>query len=897
MFDLHRHTEFSSFDGFGNASDLAKIARENGLTALGISDHGNVNGLINHYFACKKEGIKPILGCEVYYQPKFDENAKSYHLCLFAKNLQGYKNLCKIITVANREYFYRTAKVTDELLKTYHDGLICSTACIASIFSQRIVDGKIKDAELLLKKFSELFGDDFYVEIQPYKIDSDNTQEDVNIALMKIAMKLKIKCILTSDSHYGRKEDFSTIIKMHQIAKHEGIDIEQTYKERYMPKAFDLEKRFKKLLHDSKSFTDEEIRGLIKRFLKASEELEESVEPDILDSYDRTDIVYDENIDGYKLLVSLIKKGMRKFGKTSDQYVDRVKKELDVIKANGFVDYFLIVQDYVSYAKKKGIKVGPGRGSVCNCVVAYFLGITEVDSVFFGLDYRRFLRKDKKKFPDIDLDFETDRRQEVIDYLVTKYKGRAAQICSYGLYKVDNALNDLFKVCGVEDRGDQSEIKSFIHGCIGDDQLFDYESIKNDRKVVGWNRDFDNIIVHFSKLYRKVRYIGTHAAGVAIVATDITDYAAVERRGGKFSCVYDLSDLDKIGVLKFDMLGLITMSEIKELEGYTGDEFDYSWLNDSSIYEQFAEGNTDGIFQFERNTVKNMLEEMECDCFDDLAAANAMNRPAPLQLKMPEAYCANKKDLRKARKALYYKQTKDTYGTVIYQEQIMRICREIGNLSWDDADMMMKMIKGVESRAAFLRGENQECERMRKAFIQGAISNGFSKDVAENTFNSMLVYSFNKGHCVGYSLIALIEMHYKIYFPEYFWLVKLKYCNKHDLDKYKAFAIRSGCIVLLPHVNGSAQYSVVEKYDSMCLQEGLCNIEFVGLKAAEAIKDEREKHGEYEDYADFRSRLPRRVVTARVLNALENAGALEFNKKKYFARVEKYNSAIFGRGQ
>lgn len=897
MFDLHRHTEFSSFDGFGSAEHLAKVAKENGLTALGISDHGNINGLVAHYFACKEQEIKPILGCEVYYQPIFDEDAKSYHLCLFAKNLQGYKNLCKIITIANKENFYRTAKVTDVLLKNYHEGLICSSACIASIFSQRIVEGNKKSAHDLLEKFHKLFGDDFYVEIQPYKIDKDNTQEDANVILMKLAKKLGINCILTSDSHYGKKEEFSTIVKMHQIAKHAGIDIEQTYKERYMPAAGELEKRFKQLYLKNEVFTVEEVKQWLKRFSNASKRLEESVDGNILDCYDRAEIVYDRNVDGYKLLCSLIKKGMKKYGKTSAEYVRRVKEELDVIKENGFIDYFLIVQDYVSYAKKNGIKVGPGRGSVCNCVIAYFLGITEVDSVFFGLDYRRFLRKDKKKFPDIDLDFETDRRQEVIDYLINKYKGRAAQICSYGLYKVDNALNDLFKVCGVEDKGDQRDIKSYIHSCIGDDQLFDYDAIKNEKRIIDWNNRFDNIILHFSRLYRKVRYIGTHAAGVAIVATAITDYCGIERRGGKFSCVYDLADLDKIGVLKFDMLGLITMSEIKELEEYTGDEFDYSWINDSTVYEHFAAGDTDGIFQFERGSVKGMLEEMDCDCFDDLAAANAMNRPAPLQLKMPEMYCANKKDLQKAKKALYYKQTKDTYGTVIYQEQIMRICREIGKLSWDDADMMMKMIKGVESRAAFLRGENPECERMKKAFIKGAAENGFDKKTAANTFNSMLVYSFNKGHCVGYSMIALIEMYYKVYYPEYFWLVKLKYCNKNDLGKYKAFAVRSGCLVLLPHVNGTAQYSVSEKYDSMCLQEGLCNIEFVGLKAAEAIQEERERHGDYEDYADFRSRLPRRIVTARVLNALENAGALEFDERKYFARVEKYNSAMFGRGQ
>lgn len=891
MFDLHRHTEFSLFDGFGKADNLAKIAKENGLTALGISDHGTVSGLIEHYFACKKEEIKPILGCECYYQSEFDTNAKSYHLCLYAKNVEGYRNLNKIVTAANRDSFYYNAKVTDELLRKHHKGLICTSACIASVFCQRIMGGRIEAAKDDLQKFKGIFGKDFYIEIQPYKIDNESSQQTVNDVLLDLASKMNIPCILTSDSHYGTKEEFPTIVKMHQIAKHTGIDIEETYKERYMPSYKALEKRF---MRSSKYDTATKERWLT-FFRKAAQTLEDSVESDILDNLGDASVSYGVE-DAYGLLCKLVKKGMKRCGCTSDKYVQRVKKELAVIKANNFSDYFLIVQDYVNWAKKQGIKVGPGRGSVCNCVVAYFLGITNVDSLYFDLDYRRFLRKDKKKFPDIDLDFERDRRQEVIDYIVKKYEGKAAQICSYGLYKVDNALNDLFKVCGVDDKQEQRSIKSLIHSFIGDDQLFDYEAIKNDRQIREINERYDDIITHFSRLYRKVRYIGTHAAGVALVGSDITDFVAIERRGGKFSCAYDLGDLDKLGVLKFDILGLITMSEIGELEEYTGESFSYDWLHDSQLYDAFRSGATDGIFQFESNTVKNMLEQIDCDCFEDLCAANAMNRPAPLQLKMPETYAKNKQNLSEAKKALFYKQTEKTYGTVIYQEQIMRICREIGKLSWDDADKMMKMIKGVESRAAFLRGENPDCERMRKAFIKGAVENGFDKSVAKKTFESMLVYSFNKGHCVGYSMIALIEMYYKVYHPEYFWLLKLKYCNKLDLPKYRGLAVKSGCVVLLPHVNGTAQYSVSNKFGSMCLQEGLSNVDFVGLKAAELIEEEKIKHGDYESFPDFRSRLPRRVVSARVLNALENAGALEFNDKKYLARVEKYNAALFGRG-
>lgn len=892
MFDLHRHTEFSLFDGHGKASALAKDAKENGLTALGISDHGTVSGIIQHYFACKEEGIKPILGCECYYQKEYDQDAKTYHLCLFAKNVEGYRNLNKIITIANKEQFYYHARVTWDLLVKYHAGLICSTACIASIFGQRIAVGNIEAAKQELRRFRDLFKDDFYIEIQPYRIDNDSTQQDTNDILLDLAGKLNIQCILTSDSHYGKKEEIDTIIKMHEIAKHTGIDVKQTYGERYMPSYRALEKRFMR----SCGYSIEVKERWLKLFSKAAKKLEAKVEDNILENLGDTTPRYGAD-DAYSTLCKMVKKGMKKRGCTSSEYVERVKKELSVIKANDFSDYFLIVQDYVNWAKKQGIKVGPGRGSVCNCVIAYFLGITEVDSLYFDLDYRRFLRKDKKKYPDVDLDFETDRRQEVIDYIVTKYSGKAAQICSYGLYKIDNALNDLFKVCGVDAKSDQQEIKSFVHSKVGEDEVFDYDAIVDDRFVRDTNSKFDNILLHFSRLYKKVRYIGTHAAGVALVGSDITDFVAIERRGGKFSCAYDLDDLDKLHILKFDILGLITMSEIRELEEYTHKKYNPEWLSDSEVYEHFRAGDTDGIFQFESGTVKNMLNQIDCDCFEDLCAANAMNRPAPLQLKMPDTYADNKQNIDHAKKSLYYRQTKKTYGTVIYQEQIMRICREIGKLSWDDADKMMKMIKGVDSRAAFLRGENPDCERMRKDFIKGAVENGFDKKVAADTFNSMLVYSFNKGHCTGYSIIALIEMWYKIYYPEYFWLVKLKYCNKLDLPKYKGLAVRSGCVILLPHVNGSAEYSVSNKFGSQCLQEGLCNIDFVGLKAAQAIEEERLKHGDYESFPDFRSRLPRRIVTARVLNALENAGALEFNERRYLIRTEKYNSSIYGRGR
>lgn len=398
MVDLHRHSEFSLFDGFGNAKDLAKIAKEKGLTSLGMSEHGNVNGWIKHYQACKEQEIKPILGVECYYQPTFDKDKKSYHLCLFAKDVKGYQNINRIIYKANRDNFYYTAKVTNKLLKRYHEGIICTSACIASYPSQAIVNGKEEKAELFVEKFSELFGDDFYIEIQPYKISEKGLQEKVNVELMQIADKYSVKTILTSDSHYGSKEDFDTYKKMHQIAKHDKIDVDSTYSERYMPTEKEIVNRFVDM-HTNDFKSKVQCRIYAHKMIDNLEEIESKVDADIISKleYKRIEFGVDDPV---KVLSDNIVQGMKEKGVYKNKkYRQRVKKEFEVIKENGFADYFLVVQDYIKWAKEQGIKVGPGRGSVCNSVCAYLLGITEVDSVKYNLVFERFLRMDKKKMP------------------------------------------------------------------------------------------------------------------------------------------------------------------------------------------------------------------------------------------------------------------------------------------------------------------------------------------------------------------------------------------------------------------------------------------------------------------------------------------------------------------
>lgn len=885
--DLHRHDDYSLFDGFGKPMELARLAKEYGYKALGSTNHVTASGLIEHYLACKEAGIKPILGVEAYFQPKFNQDKKRYHLCLFCKNLTGYKNMNRMLSYANIHNFYYKPIITFELLEKYCEGIIVSSACIAGYASQMIVNEKEEIAEKFVKKMKKIFGEDFYVEVQPYRLSSKGLQEKVNVELMKIAKRNKVKCILTSDSHFGKKEDIDTYVKMHEMRNRK--DIEKTYKERYMPKPFDLKRRFEDIHGDNEYFNS-------KQMYEAMEEIVEKCDDDIFKELSLSLPKYNEEEDSEELLLKNIKRGLKKRGKWNKKYWKRCKEEFEIIKEHGFHDYFLIVQDYVRWAKENGIAVGPGRGSVCNCEVAYALGITEVDSLKFGLDFRRFLRMDKKKLPDIDIDFETSRRGEVIEYLIKKYKGKAVKICSYGLYKIDNLCNDLFKVCGVEEDDEKKAIKKFIHSFVDSETSeFNYEDALCKDICKRFNAKYSDIIKHFNKMYKKVRYIGTHAAGVAITGSNILDYTSIERHGDKFSSAYDLNNLEKINVTKFDMLGLRTLSVTKELEELTGEKYDDSWTEDERIIKEFREENTEAIFQFERKAAANILGKINADCFEDIIAANALNRPGPLSLGMPEQYAENKKCLNE-NDSLFSKLTKETYGTVVYQEQVMSVCVNIGHLDWGEADKVMKMMKGTQMTERAQKERNEQFETLKSKFTKGAKKEGIKRSEAEDIFNKMITYTFNKGHATGYALIAVEEMFYKVYYPQYFWFVNLKYAPAAAEEwKYKCLAVSQGNLILTPHVNGTAKYSLANVDGEVCILEGTSTIKNVGAKAAEAIEEELKLNGPFKDIDDFDDRLPKRVVNARVRQALKDAGALCFNKKRYFENVEKYNMSIVSR--
>lgn len=896
-FDLHRHDEYSSFDGFGKAVELAKLAKEYGYPALGISNHGNTNGLVQHYMACKAVGIKPVLGVEGYMIPKYKEKHRGYHLCLFAKNAIGYRNINEIQYEGEKQKYYNPIW-TFELLEKYSEGVICTSACIAGFLSQAIKEDRMDAADKFIKKMKQIYGPDFYIEVQPYTISEEGLQEKVNKSLMVLAKKHKVKVLLTSDSHYGSPDDFPTYLKMHEIAGHDLEHIESTYKERYMPTKKDMLKRFYKMFGD---------KELGKEYMGNHKELFDKVEEDIFEGLKQTLPPMQEELG--VTVRELVKKGLKAKGKWTPEYKARVEEELHVIETLGFDDYFLMVYDYVNWAKSQGIAVGPGRGSCCNCEVAYAIGITEVDSLYYGLDFRRFLRIDKKKMPDIDLDFEKSRRAEVIEYIINRHKGHTARIASYGLYKVDNLVNDLAKVCGLgtkkedEDAAEHKDIinsiKEHINNYLDEDSNLITESFLSSQLTRKFNAMYDDICTHFSKLYKKMRFIGTHAAGVAITGGNILDYTSlrIDGKSGQLYTNYDLNDLENINVIKFDILGLVTMEELGALRKETGVTVNYEEAtNDKKLMKAFANRETTGIFQFDKPAVQKLLGEIKCSCFEDVVAANALNRPGPLSTGVPALYAYNKEHPEEAKESLYYNFTKDTFGTVVYQEQIQKVCVEIGGMEWGDADKVMKMIGGQsQSEDAKIQFEKDKQELSDK-FVKGATKNGISKKDAKEIFNSMLVYSFNKGHALGYSLISVEEMYYKQNYPTEFWWAKLKYCPlESNIFQLEREAVASGNLIFLAHVNGTANYSLKEIEGEVVIQRGLTTIKGIGEKVAMAIEEERLKNGPYLNTADIEERLPGRILNNRVFTILKEAGALEWDWDEYIRRTESFNIAMMSK--
>ena len=899
MFDAHRHDEFSFFDGSGKAIELAQLAKEKGYTALGLTNHGNTSGLIQHYDACKAVGIKPVLGVEAYFLPVYKENKRGFHLCLYAKNLEGYKNINAIQSEGEKQKYYNPI-ITFEILEKYSEGVICSTACVAGFLAQCIINNKHLQAKKFLKRMLKIFGDDLYIEIQPYKVSEKGLQERVNVEAIKLAEEFGIKCIFTSDSHRGRKEDLESYIAMHMLKNKnpEYVNhIRNTYSARYMPNEDEMQKRFLKMHENDLGIA--KCKRIIAEVERNMDEFEEKVEGDIIDQLSSVYSLpkFDEEQNSYVLLKSKVKEGLKEKGIYKKNYIKRALEELKVIKSNNFEDYFLIVQDYVKYAKNKGIVVGVGRGSGCNCLINYALGITEVDPIIFGLDYKRFIREDKKQLPDIDVDFETDRRNEVIEYMVNKYKGHAVQIASYGMYKVDNLVNDVVKLYDEMEKEDIKNIKKLVNDHKDSEKMVDIEKLKSNSLAKKYNAKYNGIIDNFCFLYNKVKYIGTHAAGVAVSKLPIYYYTAVryDKKSNKYFSSYNLVDLERIGIIKYDMLGLNTLNSLKDYAEKSGVKPDIlDMIKDKKILNKFACGNSDGVFQLDSHAAQSILKQINVDSFKDVVAANAMDRPGPLSLGIPEKYAMAKETwVEKENKPVYSKYINDTYGCILYQEQVNSIAVEYGGLNWNQADKLRKMDDPGSFKARKLL--EQYHDEFLNVFIRGMKKHGVGRSEASELFGKFLNYTFNKGHAVGYTLISFYEMFYKVYYNTIFWQVKLKYCSDENEWKFQNLAVKDGALILTPHVNGSAYYSIANVDNEDCILMGISSIKGVGDKVAKSIEEERKKNGNYKDIDDLCDRLPKRIITSRVKEALKENGACIFDKKRYFDHVMRYNIELASR--
>ena len=885
--NLHRHSEFSLFDGFGRQKDAARYAKELGLNALGISEHGSVSGLVAHYEACKDAGIKAILGCEIYFQPKFDKEKRYYHMCLFCKNKVGYQNLMRIMTTANIENFYRKPVVTLNSLKKHSEGLICSTACLAGIASSAILENDNKRALKRIRLLEQIFGDDLYIEIMPYKVTDDNgndIQLKVDNVLLKICDKYNYKPIITTDSHFIKPEDYEAYQLMYKIGNR---TIYADYSARYMPSENEVKKRFEK----------RHKRSAIPLLKNTAEIVEKcNVELDNLFVEDIPKVDYDE--DSKVLIKRIIKSGLKAKGKWTREYIDRVKYELNIIFDLGFEDYFLLCWDIISAAKANDIGYGHGRGSVCGSIVAYAMEITDVDPIQQGTMFERFLRPGKHKMPDIDMDFESDRRQQVIDYIYDRYKGRAVQITTYGLYKSDNLINDLFRVREDLPREYIDVMKKEIKivypniGAMGGIDI-ELETLLHNKKLKQIN-DETGVVDLFYKFYRQIRFMGRHAGGVAITCGKISDQFALIKVRDNYQSCFDLNHLHVLKVLKMDILGLRTVSIVKELERATGVKYDEKMLTDKATLEAFKNADTNGIFQYEKAGAKAMLELIKPTTFADVAVVSALNRPGPLSCGMPEQF-ANAKNNEGSSDYIAAKYLPETYGCFVYQEDILRICSQVGKLNWEESEMLMKGLDLNCDENIKKREEISGPGGLKEKFVKNArkANKQYSSKEYGDLFESMLNgYLFNKGHAVGYCLLSFQQMWYKVHYPFEFWLITLQ--NESDEQKlavYETEASKAGIVILPPHVNGTANYGVVEMFGGKCISRGLTTIKGVGEKAAEAIA----KNGPYLDKPDFEDKNEKRTCNARVVKALIDAGALEFNENVRKKQVITENRKIYHR--
>lgn len=856
------------------------------MPAIAITDHGNMFGVPEFVNEAHKQGVKPIIGCEFYITPSGMDDKKDrtrYHQVLLAKNMTGYRNLTKLCSLGYTDGLYYKPRIDKPTLAEHAEGLIATTCCIASEINQTIINEGESEARALFEWYLNVFGDDYYIELQRHGLQDQNR---CNEALVKWAREYNVKMIATNDSHYVEEEDSEA----HDIllALQTNADIDDPNRFRFTDDHNNLNTEFYLK-------TPEEMQELFSDQPAAIDNTNEIVEKvDDIDLSSELLLPHYSIPDEYDSMLDYLRKltyegAKERYGEITHDVSERIEQELMIIKEMDFVGYFLIVQDFTTEARRRDVFVGPGRGSAAGSIVAYCLGIINIDPLRHDLLFERFLNPERVSPPDIDIDFDDSGRQEVIDYVVEEYgRNNVAQIVTYGTMKAKTSIRDVGRVLGVPLEEVNRITKMFPDqpGVNTFDKVLDPsknpESAKDIRELFEHPDPQVQKMMRFARtLEGSARQTGIHAAGVIIAPGEISEYVPVALSKDKeLITQYDGPHAEECGLLKMDFLGLKTLSILKTAIKYVEEnhgvhyELDDIPENDDKTFELYQKGNTIGTFQFESDGMRKYLKQLKPTSLDDLIAMNALYRPGPMQF-IPEYI-----DRKHGQSEVEYPHPdleellKPTYGIMIYQEQIMKAAQIIANYSLGEADLL---------RRAMGKKKQKVMAKQRKVFTERAIENGVSESKAEELFDIMAEfanYGFNKSHSAAYSVVAYQTAFFKAnYTPEYMAAVLTH--NMGDIDKVSKFieeCYHNGITVDPPNINtGAGKFVAVDGR----IQYGMEAIKGVGSNAVEEVVKERRENGMFESVYDFARRIDSRICNKRTLESLIQAGAFdELNRNR-----------------
>ena len=875
---LHVHTEYSLLDGSSKIKELAVRAKELGMDSMAITDHGAMYGVIDFYRAAREAGIKPILGCEVYVAPgsRFDrENVhgedRYYHLVLLAENNEGYQNLMKIVSKGYVDGFYYKPRVDMEVLKTYHKGIIALSACLAGEVPRFLARGLYEEAKEAVLKYQEIFGrGNYFLELQDHGIPM---QRQVNQGVIRLSRELDIPLAATNDCHYINAEDWEAhdILLCIQTGKKVADENRMRYEggQYYVKSEEEMRELF--------SYIPEAIDNTAKIAERCNVEIEFGVTK--LPRYE-----VPEGYDSWGYLNHLCSEGFKeRYPEDDGTLKERLEYELGVIKSMGYVDYFLIVWDFINFARSHGIAVGPGRGSAAGSIVSYCLKITNIDPIRYQLLFERFLNPERVSMPDIDVDFCYERRQEVIDYVVEKYgKDQVAQIVTFGTLAARGVIRDVgrvmdlpYSLCDQVSKMVPAELNITLDLALKKNPELKalYDTDEQVHKLIDMSRRLEGLPRHTSM----------HAAGVVISRTNIDEYVPLSRGSdGTITTQFTMTTLEELGLLKMDFLGLRTLTVLQDAVAMIQKDhgvkldLDHIDFNDKKVMESIGTGKDDGVFQLESGGMKSFMKELKPESLEDIIAGISLYRPGPMDF-IPK-YLKGKNDPA----AITYTCPqlehilKPTYGCIVYQEQVMQIVRDLAGYTLGRSDLVRRAMSKKKAdvmareRKNFVYGNEEEG-------VKGCAANGIDEKTANQIFDDMTdfaKYAFNKSHAAAYAVVAYQTAYLKYYYPREFMAALMTSImdNVTKVSEYILACRNMGIGILPPDINeGVSGFSV----SGNSIRYGLSAIKSVGRAVVEVIISEREAGGPFSTLEDFVSRMSNREVNKRTLESFIKSGALD----------------------